>query len=154
MDKAIQKKRKGGAAKERDRKKKKLTISASKCRNLVDLFKGTNTGCGEVSEHGDKDTQSVAVPSAAESVDDILAAESVAGCGVLLTLPVSKVACERSFSALKRIKNRLRSTMTQEHLEAFMLMSVEKRILAKLDTKNIIDGAAARSSELRRLILS
>jgi len=29
--------------------------------------------------------------------------------------------------------------MTQEHLEAFMLMSVEKKILAKLDNKDIID---------------
>ena len=46
---------------------------------------------------------------------------------LLLTLPVSQVQCERSFSALKRIKSRLRSTMTQEHLEAFMLMSVEKK---------------------------
>ena len=55
---------------------------------------------------------------------------------LLLTLPVSQVACERSFSALKRIKTRLRSTMTQEHLEAFMLMSVEKNILARLDNNN------------------
>ena len=37
---------------------------------------------------------------------------------LLLTLPVSQVACERTFSDLKRIKTRLRSTMTQEHLEA------------------------------------
>ena len=58
---------------------------------------------------------------------------------LLLTLPVSQVACERSFSVLKRIKTRLRSTMTQEHLEALMLMSVEKRILAKLDTNKIIN---------------
>uniref|UniRef100_UPI00358FB702 uncharacterized protein n=1 Tax=Myxine glutinosa TaxID=7769 RepID=UPI00358FB702 len=77
MDKANQKRRKGGAEKERDRKKKKLSDSASKCRNLLDLFKSTNTGPGEVSEHGDKDTESVAGPSAAELVDDQLAAESV-----------------------------------------------------------------------------
>ena len=44
--------------------------------------------------------------------------------------------------------------MTQEHLEAFMLMSVEKNILARLDNNNIIDGVAARSSELRKLLLS
>ena len=35
-----------------------------------------------------------------------------------------------------------------------MLMSVEKGILAKLDTKNIIDGVASRSSELCRHLLS
>ncbi|PIK53410.1 hypothetical protein BSL78_09693 [Apostichopus japonicus] len=50
---------------------------------------------------------------------------------LLVTLPVSQVACEHSFSALKRIKNRLRSTMTQEHIEAFMLMSVEKKDLGQ-----------------------
>ena len=72
---------------------------------------------------------------------------------LLLTLPVAQVACERSFSALKRIKTRLRSTMTQEHLEAFMLMSVEKEILTKLDTNSIIDDVAAKSSELRRLLI-
>ena len=32
----------------------------------------------------------------------------------LLMLPVSQVACERSFSGLKIIKNRLQSTMTQD----------------------------------------
>jgi len=44
----------------------------------------------------------------------------------LLTLSVTQVACERSFSTLKFIKNRLRSTASQEHLEAFMLMAIEK----------------------------
>ena len=71
---------------------------------------------------------------------------------LLLTLPVSQVQCERSFSALKRIKSRLRSTMTQEHLEAFMLMSVEKNILAKLDINTIVDDVAAKSNELRKLL--
>lgn len=71
---------------------------------------------------------------------------------LLLTLPVSQVACERSFSYLKLIKNRLRSTMTQEHLEAFMLMSVEKGVLAKLDNGNIVDAVADTSKELRRLL--
>ena len=70
---------------------------------------------------------------------------------LLRTLTVSQVTYEyeRSFFALRRVKSRLRSTMTQEHLEAFMLMSVEKGILAKLDNKDNIDGVSA-SSELRR----
>ena len=46
---------------------------------------------------------------------------------LLLMLPVSQVACEQSFSALKRIKSHLHSTMTQEHVEAFIVVSVEKR---------------------------
>lgn len=43
----------------------------------------------------------------------------------LLTLPVTQVSCERSFSVLKFIKNRLRNSLSDEHLEAFILMSVE-----------------------------
>ena len=42
--------------------------------------------------------------------------------------------------------------MTQEHLEAFMLMSVEKNILAKLDINTIVDDVAAKSIELRKLL--
>jgi len=42
--------------------------------------------------------------------------------------------------------------MTHEYLEAFMQMSVEKGILAKLDNKDMIDSIAA-SSELRRHLL-
>ena len=71
---------------------------------------------------------------------------------LLLTLPVSQVACERSFSFLKRIKTRLRSTMTQDHLEAFMLMSTEKSVLSKISNEKIIDGVASSSKELHRLL--
>nr|XP_047140987.1 uncharacterized protein LOC101238791 [Hydra vulgaris] len=39
-----------------------------------------------------------------------------------LSLPFTQVACERSFSILKFIKNRLRSSMAQENLQSFMLM--------------------------------
>lgn len=42
MEKGSQKKRKGGAEKERDRKRKNLEESASQCRNVLDLFKNTN----------------------------------------------------------------------------------------------------------------
>ena len=38
----------------------------------------------------------------------------------LVTLAVTQVECERSFSTLKFVKNRLRSTISQEHLEALM----------------------------------
>jgi len=71
---------------------------------------------------------------------------------LLLALPVSQVTCERAFSALKRIKSHLRSTTTQEQLEAFKLMSVEKGILAKIDNKDTI-GSISASSELRRHLL-
>jgi hypothetical protein len=41
-----------------------------------------------------------------------------------LTLPVSSASCERSFSALKIIKNRLRTVMTQDRLRDLLIISV------------------------------
>jgi len=56
----------------------------------------------------------------------------------LLTLPVIQVDCERSFSILKYLKNWLRNSMTNEHLDSFMLMAIENNILMELENeKNI-----------------
>ncbi|CAI6355382.1 unnamed protein product [Macrosiphum euphorbiae] len=67
----------------------------------------------------------------------------------LLTLPCTLVACERSFSILKYIKSRLRNTLTESKLEAFMLMSVEKQILLEIDNDDIIDTVKNHSNLLR-----
>ncbi len=66
----------------------------------------------------------------------------------LLTLSTTQVACERSFSTLKFVKNRLGSTIAQEHLEAFMLMTTEKNILMSLDTDGVINKVAETSDLL------
>uniref|UniRef100_A0A336MST3 CSON006217 protein n=1 Tax=Culicoides sonorensis TaxID=179676 RepID=A0A336MST3_CULSO len=60
----------------------------------------------------------------------------------ILTLSFTQVSCERSFSTLKFIKNKLRSTLSQENLEAFMLMNIEKDILVNLDTNKLINNLA------------
>lgn len=71
----------------------------------------------------------------------------------LLTLPVTQVACERSFSTLKYIKNRLRSTMSNEHLENFMLMAIEKKTLVELNNDEIINSVGEKSKLLNKLLL-
>lgn len=71
----------------------------------------------------------------------------------LLTLSISQVACERTFSTLKFVKNRLRSTLHQEHLEAFMLMCTEKETLMALDSDAIIDKVAQTSALLRQQLM-
>ncbi|KAL4126118.1 hypothetical protein QTP88_010347 [Uroleucon formosanum] len=55
---------------------------------------------------------------------------------------VTQVGCERSFSKLKYIKNYLRNSITQDHLESFILMSVEKDILTSISTDSVIDKVA------------
>ncbi|XP_031353775.1 uncharacterized protein LOC116178426 [Photinus pyralis] len=44
----------------------------------------------------------------------------------LLTIPLTQVTCERVFSKLKLLKTRLRATMSNETLEAFILMHTER----------------------------
>src|SRR4029434_8211849 len=60
----------------------------------------------------------------------------------LLTLPITQVACERSFSTLKFVKNRLRSSLSQDNFEAFMLMCIEKEILMSISNDTVIDKVA------------
>lgn len=70
----------------------------------------------------------------------------------ILSLSVSQVNCERAFSTLKLIKNRLRSTLTQEHLEAFMLMSAEKEILEEVDFQDVLHIIKHSSTLLLKLL--
>lgn len=72
------------------------------------------------------------------------------GYKFLLTLSITQVACERTFSTLKFVKNRLRTSLTQENLEAFLLMATEKEILMGLDKDDIIDKS---SESLHRLLV-
>jgi hypothetical protein len=44
---------------------------------------------------------------------------------LILTLPATSCSCERSFSALKFVKNRLRTTMNQERLADLLVIAVE-----------------------------
>lgn len=69
----------------------------------------------------------------------------------LLTLSITQVACERSFSMLKYIKSKLRSCLSSSHLEGFMLMAIEKDILVDSDT--IIDRVAEKSEMMKTLLL-
>lgn len=72
----------------------------------------------------------------------------------LLTLSISQVSCERSFSILKIIKNRLRSLLSQENLEPLMLMACEKDILKNLKVDIIMDKVAEKSKLLKNLLIS
>ena len=75
----------------------------------------------------------------------------------LLTLSITQVACERSFSTLKlktkTKKNRLRSSLSQDNFEAFMLMCTEKEILMSISNDTVIDKVAETSALLLRRLL-
>ncbi|KAF7648423.1 hypothetical protein LDENG_00157160 [Lucifuga dentata] len=63
-----------------------------------------------------------------------------------LTLPVTNASGERSFSKLRLVKNRLRSTMGQERLNHLTLVSTESDLVRKLDFSDLIKDFAAKKS--------
>lgn len=67
------------------------------------------------------------------------------------TIPATSTSSERSFSKLKLIKTRLRSTMNQNLLESLMLLSCEKDI--KLNLEEAVDTYANSSKTLQEALL-
>jgi hypothetical protein len=72
---------------------------------------------------------------------------------LLLSLSVTQVSCERGFSKLKCVKSYLRSKLSQDRLESFMLMSIEKGLLNGVDADEIIDNMSTKSKVLKNLFL-
>ena len=65
---------------------------------------------------------------------------------IFLSIPVSVASGERSFSKLALIKNRLRSTMTQDRIANLMVLSIEHRLARCLDFEYLIDTFAAEKA--------
>lgn len=72
---------------------------------------------------------------------------------IALTICVSSASCERSFSALKRIKTYLRSTMQEDRLVDLAVLSVEREISQTLNLEDVIDKFCAHDKN-RRIVLS
>ena len=70
---------------------------------------------------------------------------------LLLSLPASVASCERSFSALKRLKAWTRSNMAQERLSGLALMHINRDIV--IDTEKVIDRFAEQKNRLVDFIL-
>jgi len=60
----------------------------------------------------------------------------------MLTLPVTTVTAERSFSKLKLIKNYFRTTLDQEKITNLAIISIEHEIVDEMDFDDIIDTFA------------
>jgi ribosomal protein L31E len=58
---------------------------------------------------------------------------------LILTLPVSTATTERSFSAMKIIKNKLRNKMKAGFLADSMSVYIEREIAATISSDTIID---------------
>ncbi|CAI6347556.1 unnamed protein product [Macrosiphum euphorbiae] len=69
---------------------------------------------------------------------------------ISLTLPVGSVSTERSFSKLKLIKSRLRSTMTNDRLESLMTISCEYDI--NIDYEEVLNLFSQTSPLLFKIL--
>ena len=72
---------------------------------------------------------------------------------IALTLAVSTAQCERTFSALKRIKTYLRTTMSEQRLSDISLLSIEKDLSKKINFEDVIDKFESGDKN-RSIILS
>lgn len=72
---------------------------------------------------------------------------------IAVAIPITSCSAERSFSTLKRVKTRLRSSMLQDRLEGLLLMSIERKILSEIDVDKIMDIVGQSSSELKKALL-
>jgi len=70
----------------------------------------------------------------------------------ILVLPCTQVSCQCAFSKLKILKTKLRSSISQEHLEPLMSLFVEEDLLKFIQKYEIINQLASSSQELKRLL--
>ena len=68
-----------------------------------------------------------------------------------MTIPISTVTTERSFSAMKIIKNRLRNKMDAEFLASTMIIYIERDIATSFSSDSIIEDFKSLKERKRAL---
>ena len=73
---------------------------------------------------------------------------------ILITTPMTSAESERCFSTLKRIKTFLRSTMSQERMNALAMLSMEKKIVKDMPNFNnkVIDRFATQKERRAKFL--
>ena len=72
---------------------------------------------------------------------------------IALTIVVSTAHCERSFSALKRIKTYLRSTMTEQRLIDLAVLSIERELSKQISLDQVVNEFASKDKNRRILLV-
>ena len=94
---------------------------------LSDHISGKNTDIFDVKKYLQELTPAVKA----------LFSEVVLLMKLILVLPATNATSERSFSAMRRVKSHLRSTMGQERLNNLMVLHVHKEYTDKIVLKDI-----------------
>jgi hypothetical protein len=72
---------------------------------------------------------------------------------LFVTIPVTSCSCERAFSKLIFVKNKLRSQMSQERLECLLMIFVEQEMATNINFEDIIEEFKSLTPAIRRLEL-
>ncbi|XP_059654755.1 uncharacterized protein LOC132301530 [Cornus florida] len=59
--------------------------------------------------------------------------------GLILTLPVSTTTTERAFSAMRRVKTKLRNEMADEFLADCMILNIERELAEDIDIDSVVN---------------
>ncbi|KAB0805389.1 hypothetical protein PPYR_02359 [Photinus pyralis] len=65
---------------------------------------------------------------------------------IFLTMPISNASGERSFSVLKRVKNYLRNSLNQQHLNELSMLYIENDITQQIDYDDVINDFAKQKA--------
>ena len=104
------------------------------------------------------DTPKLTIKDIVKSVRDISEVQKVSLCHVwvlfklLLVMPATNASSEHSFSALRRVKTYLRSTMSQKRLNHLMVLQIHQEAADELDLK-AIGNEFVGDLELRKRML-
>lgn len=69
-----------------------------------------------------------------------------------MTIPVANCSAERAFSKLTRIKNKYRTSQTQENLDIQMILYSENDLLKSLDLNDVLKELASGKAKKKNLI--
>jgi hypothetical protein len=72
---------------------------------------------------------------------------------IALTIPISSCSCERSFSALRRLRTFLRGTMTNDRLDQLSILSIERAQFQFVTAEAVIDRFALMGKRRHSLLL-
>ena len=67
-----------------------------------------------------------------------------------LTIPVTSVTSERSFSALRRVLTYLHSSITEERLNSCIVLHIHKHLTDSCDLVEIVKEFVAANNERRK----
>lgn len=71
---------------------------------------------------------------------------------IFMSMAMLVCSAKRSFSALKRVKNYLRSSMEKDRLTHFAVLSIEKDLVNELDIEYTVIEFAAQKFRKRAII--